>query len=134
MLVERLAQARNVWLATVRADGRPHLAPVWFAHVSDRMWIGTGAGSVRVRNLRANPAATASLEDGDAPVIVDGTVSIHEHLRPPAVVEAFRSKYDWDITVAVDDDVGRVVLLELRPHRWLFGIDLPTVPLGPDQT
>jgi hypothetical protein len=46
------------------------------------------------------------------------------------VIEAFRTKYDWDITVEVDDDLGRLALLEFRPHRWLFGLQLPTVP-GP---
>ena len=54
--VERLHDARNVWLATVRSDGRPHVAPVWFVYVEDRIWIGTGLTSVRVRNIRSNPA------------------------------------------------------------------------------
>ena len=117
-----------MWLATVRADGRPHVAPVWFVYVDDRIWIGTGLDSVRVRNLRANPAATATLESGDAPVVAEGTVMIHETARPPAVVAAFRDKFDWDITREHDDDVGTLVLLELRPHRWLFGLDLPTLP------
>jgi hypothetical protein len=48
--------------------------------------------------------------------------------RTPPVVEAFDAKYRWDITVDVDDDVGAVTLLELRPHRWLTGLSLPTVP------
>jgi PPOX class probable F420-dependent enzyme len=126
--VDRLADERNVWLATVRPDGRPHLAPVWFVYVDDRIWVGTGRGSVRVRNLQANPAASASLEDGDAPLVAEGTVTVHERARPDAVVAAFQAKYGWDITVEVDADVGEVVLLELRPHRWLFATDLPTAP------
>jgi hypothetical protein len=48
--------------------------------------------------------------------------------RPAPVVDAFRSKYSWDVTVASDDDIGALVLLEFRPHRWLFGLSLPTVP------
>lgn len=128
MSIERLATSRNVWLATVRADGRPHIAPVWFVYVDGRMWICTGRSSVRVRNLRERPNASASLEDGNAPVVAEGTVVIHEVHRPPGVVDAFRAKYDWDITVEVDNDIGELTLLELRPHRWLFGLDLPTVP------
>lgn len=126
--VERLASERNIWLATVRPDGRPHLAPVWFVYVDDRIWIGTGRGSVRMGNLRANPAASASIEDGDAPVVAEGTVVVHERMRPDPVVAAFMAKYGWDITVDVDADVGEVVLLELRPHRWLFAAHLPVVP------
>lgn len=127
MSVERLQYERNVWMTTVRPDGRPHLAPVWFVYVDDRLWIGTGLTSVRVRNLSANPAASISLEAGDAPVVAEGSVVVHEHERPSVVVAAFASKYDWDITVADDVDLGRLALLEFRPHRWLYGVDLPVV-------
>ncbi|MFP5321808.1 MAG: pyridoxamine 5'-phosphate oxidase family protein [Acidimicrobiia bacterium] len=130
MVLERLRDERNLWLATTRADGRPHLAPVWFTYVDDRLWIGTGAGSVRVRNLRQRPTASASLEGGDEPVVAEATAVIHDRVRPPAVVAAFREKYGWDILVETDDDIGAVVLLELRPHRWLFGVDLPIVAPG----
>ncbi|MGZ4724610.1 MAG: pyridoxamine 5'-phosphate oxidase family protein, partial [Ilumatobacteraceae bacterium] len=105
MVVERLHEARNVWLATVRPDGRPHVAPVWFVYVEDRIWIGTGLTSVRVRNLRNNPAASACLEQGDEPLVAEGTVVIHESARPATVVDAFRGKYDWDITIEIDNDV-----------------------------
>jgi hypothetical protein len=100
---------------------------VWFVYVDDRLWIGTGRSSVRVRNIRANPRAATSLEDGNAPLVAEGTVVVHETDRPPAVVDAFREKYGWDITVEVDEDVGEVVLLELRPHRWLLNAGLPTI-------
>jgi PPOX class probable F420-dependent enzyme len=123
--IERLHDDRNVWLVTVRPDGRPHVAPVWFVYVDDRIWIGTGAESVRVRNLRRNPVASACLEDGDAPVIADGSAFVHESERPAAVVAAFMAKYGWDVTADTDADVGRVVLLEFRPERWLLGLDLP---------
>ena len=124
--LQRLREERNIWLATVRADGRPHLAPVWFAHVDDRIWIGTGTGSVRVRNLRANPAASFSLEGGNAPVVGEGRAVIHERDRPADVAAAFAAKYDWDITQPVDEDIGVVVLLEVVIERWLHGLDLPT--------
>lgn len=127
MTAERLHNERNVWMATVRPDGRPHLAPVWFVYVDDRLWIGTGAGSVRARNLIANPAATVSLESGDAPLVAEGVVVVHPSERPAAVVEVFAGKYSWDITVADDPDLGRVALLEFRPRRWLFGAALPVV-------
>lgn len=112
-------------MATVRSDGRPHIAPVWFVYVDDRLWIGTGRSSVRVRNLRAQDSASICLEGGDEPVVAEGSVLIHETFRPAAVVEAFASKYDWDITAAEDEDVGQVTLLEFRPRRWLYGLDLP---------
>jgi len=128
--LERLSTSRNLWLATVRLDGRPHVAPVWFVYVGERIWIGTGLSSVRVRNLRRNPGASVALEDGDSPVVAEGTVVLHELDRPAPVVNGFRTKYSWDVTVEVDDDLGELTLLEFRPHRWLFGLSLPTVAVG----
>lgn len=40
---------------------------------------------------------------------------------PPAVVEAFATKYGWDVTVDVDDDIGAVTMVELVPRRWVMG-------------
>ncbi len=123
--VQRLDVERNLWVATTRPDGRPHLAPVWFVYVSDRFWIGTGRRSVRTRNVRVDPRASVALEDGDRPVTAECAVLIHEHDRPSGVVTAFLDKYGWDVTVEIDDDIGEVVLLELVPRRWLFDVDLP---------
>lgn len=121
----RLQTERNIWLATVDTGGGPHLAPVWFVSVRDRIWVGTGAGSVRVRNLGGNPAVALSLEDGDAPIVGEGTATIHETARPDDVAAAFLDKYGWDITQTEDVDVGVVVLLEIRVDKWLFAVDLP---------
>ena len=118
---QRLRDERNVWLATTRPDGRPHLTPIWFVYVGERFWIGTGAGSVKTRNIAGNDKVSLALEDGNAPVVAEGAVTIHPQRRPPEVVDAFAAKYGWDITITDDPDVGRVVLLEITPGKWLFG-------------
>lgn len=92
----RLEQARNVWLATVRPDGRPHLVPIWFVTTAEGWYICTAPGSVKARNLSANPHVALALENGDDPYIVEGQA------RPvtadPDVIAKFKAKYDWDIT------------------------------------
>jgi general stress protein 26 len=92
----RLETARNVWLATVRANGRPHLVPIWFVTHADRWYLCTAPGSVKARNLSVNPNLALALEDGDTPYIVEGQA------RPvtasPDVIAKFKAKYDWDIT------------------------------------
>lgn len=118
---ERLATDRNLWLATVRPDGRPHLVPVWFTWVGGSFWVGTGARSVKVRNLAAEARATVSLEDGGAPVVAEVVSGEVPRPFPAQVVDAFTAKYGWDITVDEDEDIGQVVLLRLEPVRWLFG-------------
>ncbi len=117
----RLATERNVWLVTVRPDGRPHVTAVWFVFVDGRFWIGTGADSVKVRNIDRRPVVSVALEDGDRPVSAEGRAVVHHERRPTAVVEAFMSKFGWDITRPDDADVGTIVLLEVSVDRWLSG-------------
>ena len=66
---ERLTEAKNYWLATVRPDGRPHVTPVWGVWV-DRELYFDGLPTTRWgRNLAANPQATVHLESADDVVI-----------------------------------------------------------------
>lgn len=61
---ERFAQARVARLATVGADGRPHLVPVTFALQADTVYTVTDAkpkrttALKRLENVRANPAVS----------------------------------------------------------------------------
>ena len=120
--LHRLRTARNAWVATVRADGRPHLVPTWFVWDDGRFWIATGATSVKTRNVRERPAVCVSLEDGDDPLVAEGLGAVHEDVFPDHVVEAFVGEYDWRIAPGLDDpDVGRVVLIEVVVSRWLLG-------------
>lgn len=70
-------------LATVRADGRPHVVPIWFVLEGDEVVFNTGAKSVKAANMRRNSRA-AMLVDQEAPpyalVIVEGPVVITEDL------------------------------------------------------
>jgi hypothetical protein len=75
---ERLEQARNYWLVTVRPDGRPHAVPLWGAWVDDTFYFE--GGGAKVRNLAANQAVVVHLESGDDVVIVEG---IAEEIRRP---------------------------------------------------
>lgn len=70
-------------LATVRADGRPHVAPIWFVLDGDDLMFMTGAETVKGRNLRRDPRVSLSVDEEDAPyafAIVEGTVSISEDM------------------------------------------------------
>jgi hypothetical protein len=113
--VSRLDTDRNLWVCTVRPDGRPHLTPTWFVHADGAFWIGTGLASVKVRNVLANPAVSVSLEDGDRPLVAEGRASLVDRPFPDAVVAGF------DVTRPEDDDVGTVALLRIDVDRWLMG-------------
>jgi nitroimidazol reductase NimA-like FMN-containing flavoprotein (pyridoxamine 5'-phosphate oxidase superfamily) len=92
----RLGAAQNMWVATVRPDGRPHLAPIWFVVSDDRWYFVTDPKSVKARNLHHNRKVALALEDGSKPHIVEGEARA---VQPPAeVIRLFKQKYNWDIT------------------------------------
>ena len=110
---DRVQQAQNVWLATVRPNGRPHLVAIWFVTAGDRWYICTASGSVKARNMRANPAVTLALEDGNNPYVLEGQARAVE--PDPGVVAQFKAKYDWDITT--DEQYDQVFEIRLTRQR-----------------
>ncbi|WP_030206765.1 TIGR03618 family F420-dependent PPOX class oxidoreductase [Streptomyces sp. NRRL S-87] len=119
-MLARLAEERNVWLCTVRPDGSAHVTPVWFVYADGTWWIGADAGSVKVRNVRAEPRVSLALEDGRFPVVAEGVAVLHsdDDGFPAPVVTAFREKYGWDVGARRPED--RRVLLEVPVRRWLL--------------
>ncbi len=69
---------RTGQLATVRANGRPHVAPVWFALDGDDILFTTFHTSVKGSNLQRDHRAALCVDDDQPPyayVIIDGTVT-----------------------------------------------------------
>jgi PPOX class probable F420-dependent enzyme len=110
----RLQTEQNLWLASVRPGGRPHLVPVWFAWVEGKIYLCTGADSVKVRNLRQNPRVSVALEDGNRPIVIEGRAQPIGQ-ADAAVVGEFQRKYEWDITS--DDTYTQVIEIEPKKIR-----------------
>jgi PPOX class probable F420-dependent enzyme len=76
-----LERPRTAKLATVRADGRPHVAPIWFDLDGDVIVFTTWHTTVKAANLRRDPRVCLCVDD-DAPpfafVIVEGIAQISE--------------------------------------------------------
>jgi PPOX class probable F420-dependent enzyme len=66
-------------LATVRRDGRPHVAPVWFHLDGDELVFTTGEDSVKGRTIRRDPNVAMAVDDETPPfafVLVEGAARI----------------------------------------------------------
>jgi hypothetical protein len=113
--LQRLETEANIWLATVRPDGRPHLVPIWFVWFQDEFYILTQATSVKARNLLANPRASLALENGSRPLIAECDARLLDGPYPTRVAAAFKKKYDWDITT----DGEYTAMFALTPHKWM---------------
>jgi nitroimidazol reductase NimA-like FMN-containing flavoprotein (pyridoxamine 5'-phosphate oxidase superfamily) len=69
---ERLKEARNYWISTVRPDGRPHAMPIWAVWLDGRLYFEGSPQTRRMRNIAANPAVVIHLENGSQVVIIEG--------------------------------------------------------------
>lgn len=71
---------RTAKLATVRPDGRPHVAPVWIAlDDDDSVLFTTGAGTVKGRAVQADPRVALCVDDDRPPfafVLIEGTAQV----------------------------------------------------------
>src|SRR5215210_965352 len=76
--VEQLEVPRNYWLATTRADGSPHVMPLWGAWLDGVLYFDAHPDSQKVRNLRHQPRGVVHLESGGEVVIFEGSVDVEE--------------------------------------------------------
>lgn len=85
--LERLVEARNFWVATADASGRPHALPVWGAWVdagepaddaptTDRFWFSCATDARKARNLAANPQIVVATEDTVEVVSIEGRAEL----------------------------------------------------------
>lgn len=79
-----MEKAHTAKVATVRADGRPHVAPVWFEMDGDTIIFTTGETSVKARNIRRDGRVSLCVDDETPPfsyLMVEGTAVLAEDLE-----------------------------------------------------
>jgi PPOX class probable F420-dependent enzyme len=59
-----LAEARTCRVATVGADGRPHVAPLWFVWDGTALWLNSLVRSQRWTDLQRDPRVAIVIDDG----------------------------------------------------------------------
>jgi hypothetical protein len=108
-VTDRLASARNYWVATTRPDGRPHAVPTWGVWLDGAIYFGGGTGTRKARNLKANPNVVVHTESGDEVVIIEGVAEpVTDEAEQTRVDDAYEAKYDmrhgptvWRVTPSV---------------------------------
>ncbi len=120
----RLAEAERYWLATTRADGRPHVIPIDGLWLDGIWYFGGASETVHQRSVKANPNLVMHLEDTTRAVIVEG---VAEWLMPSAedakrLAQANKEKYGYPTS---PDQYANGVW-GLRPGRVLAWNSFPT--------
>ena len=100
-----LAEPRNVVVAGIRRDGRPHLTPNWFSWDGERFYVSTTRGRVKYALFRRDPRAQLLIDDPAGPraVLIPATVEIREDLAAGLPhFSAIRDKYGLPPLPAAD--------------------------------
>jgi PPOX class probable F420-dependent enzyme len=116
---QRLTASHDYWVATVHADGRPHVMPVWGVWDGEAFWFSSSPGSRKARNLRRDPRATVTTDNANEPVVVEGTV---ERVGDEASIVAFAGLVNAKYGTAYEVDFYLAnATFRLRP-TWAFGL------------
>jgi len=151
-----LERALETWpvarLATRGPDGRPHLLPVVFARVGERLWSPVDAKPkadrelARVRHVRADPRVALLLDHYEDDwrrlwwVRVDGRADVVRRADPEAdpevapVLAALRAKYPAYREGPVLRHPPTLLAIEIRRARsWCAGpeaLEILGLPIG----
>jgi PPOX class probable F420-dependent enzyme len=130
-----LAEPRNIIVAGIRRDGRPHLSPNWFYWDGERFYVSTTRSRVKYAIFSRDPRAELLVDDPVSfrAVVVSATAEIREDLA--AELPRFRAIRDKHGMAVLDDDEhleslsaeGRVLLAftpSKPPSSWTsWGLD-----------
>ncbi len=110
-------------MSTVRRDGRPHLVPVYFIWLDQKVYVVAGSYSQKYNNLRTNQNVSLSLADPFNVIIIEGEAHAANHTTTEQVAEYFYHKYEWAFEDDKSDDWR---LIEITVHKilaWGDGYD-----------
>ena len=117
-----LAEPRNVIVAGIRKDGRPHVSPNWFFWDGERFYVSTTRPRVKYKIFSRDPRVELVVDDatGHRYVALSGTVEILEDVKPNLrLFRAIREKHGREIPpdarLAADLIADDRVLLAITP-------------------
>jgi PPOX class probable F420-dependent enzyme len=118
-------------LATIRADGRSHVVPIWFVLDDGDVVFNTGAETVKGRNLRRTGRAALCVDDERPPfayVMIEGPVTLSDDVEAMLPLStAIGARY---MGAGRGEEFGRrnavpgELLVRLRPERIVAERDI----------
>ncbi len=118
-----LGKPQIAHLVTLRPEGTPHVAPVWFLWDDGKAWVMADGGAIKVRNIKQNPAVAVSIATPERPlsyVVLEGQAKVTSK-NLDQVVERMCVLYDGPDRGAefAKELIGedRMVLLEITIDR-----------------
>ncbi|MEU8899436.1 PPOX class F420-dependent oxidoreductase [Nocardia sp. NPDC048505] len=143
-ITEFLRRSRVATLATLGAQGAPHLTAMWYALIDGEIWFETKAKSQKAVNLRRDPRVTVMIEAGDTydqlrGVSFEGTAEIIDDADKlfavgVSVWERYTGPYSEEMRPFVEQMLHKRVAVRVVPDRvrsWDHRkLGLPALPVG----
>jgi len=110
-------------LATVGADGTPHVTPVWVDVDGGDVVINTAEGRAKVRNLRRSPRVAVSVVDPQNPyrvLALQGTVIDITDQNADSHIDRLAAKYLGVDTYPMRQPGEQRLKITIRPDRVLM--------------
>jgi PPOX class probable F420-dependent enzyme len=143
-IADFIEHSRTATMATLHADGRPHLVAMWYAVLDGEIWFETKAKSQKAVNLRRDPTVTVMIEDGLTYGTLRG-VSIDGHAEivddPETILrvgisvwERYTGPYTKEMRPFVDQMMNNRIAVRVVPGRlrsWDHRkLGLPAMPVS----
>ena len=128
----QLTEARNYWLCSVRADGRPHCVPRWAVYIDGLIYYDGSPETRHARNIAENPHVSLHLESGSEAIIMEGEAKSAG--KPSAELARrlsamYKEKYAADDYAPEPDQWDGGGLFVFRPRQclaWTVFFENPT--------
>lgn len=120
----------RAWLATVRADGRPHLMPVGEVWVDGAMYFNTGPTTRKGKNLKRDPRCTISVSLTDIDLVIEGKATkVTDEAQLHVIAEAFAAQ-GWRPTVRDGAFYSDIRAPSAPPPPWDVWAVIPETIFG----
>ncbi|WP_433388571.1 pyridoxamine 5'-phosphate oxidase family protein [Micromonospora sp. KLBMP9576] len=127
---ERLAEAEEFFLCTVRPDGRPHAVPLLAVWLDDAMYFCSSGSAHKVDNLAANPHCVLTIGGPDLDLSLEGVATrVTEPALLKRVAQTYGDKYGWEVTPVGEGIDGDGI----GPSPYLVFEVAPTKVIGMDK-
>ena len=88
------------WLATINADGSPHVTGIGALWADDALWFETGEQTRKARNVARDPRCTLSLATREFDLVVEGDA---QQIRDPEIVARMAALWAEEWPCRVDE-------------------------------
>jgi general stress protein 26 len=121
---------KTIWLATVRPDGRPHLAGVGALWLDGTFYFVSGAGTRKSKNLAENPNCVLSVSLPDLDLVLEGTAT---QVTDDATLQRLAERYaasGWPAQVENGAFTAPYSAPSAGPPPWNLYVVTPSVVFG----